>query len=763
MTRLRLALLRAWALVLLSASTMVVANAPMALRVPGEVDAARLWQDVLDGGDYEAIYAGYRRLAALWPEDGEVDVETCVAQREQLDADLRVNPVGVALWWVSSLCAQAMGDEARAERDIEAFAALVRYAMAPVRPHVPQDTPIRILSEYDMYAIVEVSGQTSLYSYYDTTRWGRHLPLHVALWDARTQRERLLVFDMLDSMVRLNRGREGVEAPVFRFVIADALIKRFGQDAGTPGEAGLALLEALRKSTPDERTAALLDVSARGLTGAVLEMGRICLADSRLGCAEAAVDAVLPLAERRLSRALVLLAVANSTGRGIDMDAQAANALLDSADRELGAALGSQMFLSTLIAAGLPLHPDVGARLHRLAGDDDMVAALLIVHRGSLEPDHAPAAHESLRLRRAAADGPASLSLAYAQLSGADSADGVRWMQRAADTGVRAAQELLADAYFSGLGVERDAERGEYWLAQAAQDGSVTSALRLAWTLRERGEARRAQYWLEGVLWLAEQDGHPRWPDYLDAVYDYAELTAYGLDGAVRDPGEALRVLRRYADDPQAVRERQLLAELLIDGHGGRGADDRSEAVRWLRTDIANGNARSMAILGSAALSGRIPSGLVGNAGTLLRTAAQRGDLSAMSELAMAIYARRLGATRPDEIRYWLGKAADAGSRLARNNLAWLLCVAADPALHDPVSGLRQAELLARESDLPPGFIDTLAACDAANGKSGRAVMRQKQAIALLKQRGAAAAVIEPYREHLVMFQRGEAVRESFD
>jgi tetratricopeptide (TPR) repeat protein len=99
----------------------------------------------------------------------------------------------------------------------------------------------------------------------------------------------------------------------------------------------------------------------------------------------------------------------------------------------------------------------------------------------------------------------------------------------------------------------------------------------------------------------------------------------------------------------------------------------------------------------------------------------------------------------------------DPRATAARNNLAWLLATAPDAALRDPEEALRLAEGLVAQAAAPPAdALDTLAAAQAAAGRSELAVRTAEQALeaAERERAGALAAAI---RARLARYRAGAA------
>lgn len=85
----------------------------------------------------------------------------------------------------------------------------------------------------------------------------------------------------------------------------------------------------------------------------------------------------------------------------------------------------------------------------------------------------------------------------------------VNWYEVAARVGVASAQFKLANAYFAGVGVERDPSKAQMWYGRAAQQGQPEAQHAFGvWLI---GGVAGVQDAVEGLKWLtlAERNGHP--------------------------------------------------------------------------------------------------------------------------------------------------------------------------------------------------------------------------------------------------------------
>ena len=85
----------------------------------------------------------------------------------------------------------------------------------------------------------------------------------------------------------------------------------------------------------------------------------------------------------------------------------------------------------------------------------------------------------------------------------------VRWFEAGANAGVASAQFKLANAYFSGVGIERNPTQAQFWYGRASQQGLAEA--QHAYGVWLIGGIAGQQDSVEGLKWLtlAEQGGFP--------------------------------------------------------------------------------------------------------------------------------------------------------------------------------------------------------------------------------------------------------------
>ena len=239
----------------------------------------------------------------------------CRRQAAALDDALRTAPVSLALWYASYRCAEAGGDAAQADHDLQAFHALVKHAFdtaAGQRPHA-----LRVLAERDVDAFVRASGQTLLFAFYDPGRGDpRRLPLVLSLWDDETQNERLLGFDFFDSLMHLNRNQRFAEFPLFRRGVPKLLENMASRPDRPRSPAGRLQQARCSRTDAAARIDALKTAAAQGNYGAALALGGACFNAPALACAGDAVDAPLPGRNSTTRRPSPCWRLAYERGRG---------------------------------------------------------------------------------------------------------------------------------------------------------------------------------------------------------------------------------------------------------------------------------------------------------------------------------------------------------------------------------------------------------------------------------------------------------------
>ena len=198
-------------------------------------------------------------------------------------------------------------------------------------------------------------------------------------------------------------------------------------------------------------------------------------------------------------------------------------------------------------------------------------------------------------------------------------AEGVKWLQKAAEQGHEKAQLALAKCYATGEGVKKDEVEAFKIYRKAADAGSA------------------------------------------EALYELHDFYNLGWSGGTVDKTKAAEALRKSAEMGYVEAQRSLG---LHSQHAYNGqAIDLAEAVKWYRLAAAQGDSSSKAYLEH--LKDVIP----------LLEPAEQGDVEAQYKLAHYIadhdeIGNLSDHSSSDAIRKWLLKAAENGHRAAQVELA---------------------------------------------------------------------------------------------
>lgn len=715
-------------------------------------DIAADWRTLLDKGDREAVYATYGLIDRVRDEHGEIAAAPCRELAGEIAAALETNPVGLAVWYMAQECARASGDTALAQQRLERFEALLKHTFAA--RGLDDDAPMPVLSERDAEAVIAASGQTELYALYMPYDGGRHLSYLVGLWDEETQRESILEFDYLDAAMALRHALPEAEFPMFRRDLVSAMVESAASHAPGSPLAQLAALEQLESQALPNRVETLAQLAADGHLMAAIALAIACEETPALACHDRAVDALLPLAEKRHALALVALAYVYVRNSDRPADLKAARSLIEQADRRLGSSRAS----AALIGFGKfsqrtpHLIALVERNLDRAASDGDLMAGLGLavsqyVGKGQLA--------EGKHLRRVVAAAEAGLPQAqywYARtlLAQKKIGEAAAWMRRAAENGFPAAQSWLGFAHYRGEnGVARDVDRGLEWLRRAAHGGqSEASVLIGQHYLQQSDEVvnlQRARDWLLSAA-LAEN---------IAGGIQLARLLERDIEG-VGSPAQAVKIYEALIHDHDSARARVLLAKLLIRGKGI--AEDRARAETLLRGDAQQGVTESQLALGLLLLQATESAPRRAAGVEWLRKASAAGSPKARDELATVLWYGRGAAPEPAAaLQLWQGLMAEGAEPMAANNFAWAHCTARDPALLDAAAGLAAIAPLGSREDAPLFFVGTLASCQAASGDFAAAVATQQRAIGMLQAREQPSAkLLQEFRARLAQYESGQ-------
>lgn len=736
----------------------------LAASTPEQVaaDPAQAWTRFLAHGELGDAYERYGAMDAVGYTLADVDADACRAHGDALREAVRQVPVSIALHRAALLCAEAVGDEAQAERETAALAALSKLALTDAgEGHFRK--PIRVFSPSDIYALVATLGYEFRYDYYRLVRPERTMPLVVAAWDPDAKVEHHLAFDLIEATYAVDRDDEHVGFPIMRDDLLDAFVKNEREGDELLGEDIAAMQAAQEADSVPARLQALRDAAHRGGIASLRESLALCIQAHVPGCGEPLVDALLPLAEQRQAMPMVMLALAHAEGAGVARDMQAAQALLEAADRRWYRRGASVAYALLQSRSGGPADDAFvleRLRLAEAAGNVD-AAALRVARQRIARPASRLSPADLALLARPAVNGS---GLGYGMLAeyhrqNGDTAAYRDALRQAAEAGSATMQRELADM------LVRDARPGtepqaaddvRRWLEAAAHGGDAQAMRTLSHVAWRRGEWRTATNWLLAAAAAGD----------VDAIYDLAADYESGRPELRGDLFTAVGLYESMATTPgeQGAPARRRLAQLSIAGRGMKRKPER--AVTLLRDDAERGDARSQALLGALLLEGAdgVPADPAAGMRWMERAIAA-GSNRARTALAQWLHSGK-GSTveRRRRALALLREGDPKGDDFddVRNSQAWILCVSAYDDAYDPAAGWAVAQRMLASSSLLPGELDTVAACQAANGDVAGAAKRQQQAIdALPKDAQGRPDGGQGMFDRLALYRAGKAYRES--
>jgi TPR repeat protein len=198
-------------------------------------------------------------------------------------------------------------------------------------------------------------------------------------------------------------------------------------------------------------------------------------------------------------------------------------------------------------------------------------------------------------------------------------------------------------------------------------------------------------------------------------------------DGVHKDDTEALKWLRKAADQDNAIAERYL-AEMYFKGRGVSA--DVAEAAKWLRLAAEQGDAQSqhnLAVLYAQGL------GVPKNAKEALNWMHKSAEQGlAAGQVGMGALFENGEGVPPDPVEAvkWYRMAVEQNDARAMNNLALLLATSKNPRVRNPEEAVSLATKAVAASN-NPDYLDTLAASYFAAGQTDKAIEAEQKALAM--------------------------------
>lgn len=687
-------------------------------------DVATQWDAFLAKGSLEEVDAAVDALDGVGYALSSVDADKCKSGGAKLALAQKQVPVSIAIQRAALLCADAIGDEAAAERATSAIAALASHAFHQSdRGAWPR--PVRIVLLSDAYALLATAGLEFKYEFYPQLHATPYYPIYIAAANPETGVERHVQFDFIDSLQALDRKDPAYGTPRLRMAYVDSVVDSAAKRGEIAALDVQAVAAAITKGKPEERIAAVKQATLDGGLNSAATWLAVCVGTPSEGCGNGLVDALLPQVEAKHAYPMMMLATAYLEGVGVSRDQKAAEATLEAADRlweHHGASVAfAQMQL--LMHPKQPLAPYLRARLDaaKKAGNvaAQAVALGFDIVRGK-DNYSLTAADEALLANPDNNGLGQGLLLLAGWYESQDQVKSDAYLQRAAEANSAGALRLLAVKLREAQGSRPLTQETRSLLERAANGGDTTAMRYLAYYSYAEGNPRRAEDWL--IPAAARSD--------VDALFFLASLWLGGYEDMSGDAERAVAMYKSLAGDTgyaYAARARRDLAGLAIQGRGM--PKDLKQARTWLTEDAEAGDADSQSMLGGLLLSGQLGPADIAAGGAWLERAIDAGSVDAMSSYGLWLHDS--GTSEADHARgvALSRKAADEGNVLATNNVAWMLCVSPHPEVRNATDGMAYARKMEAIPDLDPGALDTVAACYAAAGDFKRAAELQQEVL----------------------------------
>src|SRR5690606_33935304 len=518
---------------------------------------------------------------------------------------------------------------------------------------------------------------------FENLRTERHFPLVVAAWDEELGKERHLAFDYIDVVHAIDRDDSYSGFPVQRQLLAEAFVEsqaKIGEAQAIDWQA----IEAARQTgDAREKVARLRDAAQGGGLQSAVSWLVVCARNPYPGCGDGLVDALLPQAEKEHAAFTTLLAIAHAAGIGIDEDASAAAALLDTANRRWhddGAIVYFARNWGVLDAGEAPGF--LQQRMAQAAARGNVVVPVVTASwklYGGGEGKPELTAAETAALADVANNGTGQ---GYAMLADyhhrrEETPVSDAWSAKAAEAGNAGSQAGTGIAAFGRARNQAQRSEALRMVARGAQGGSSYGMRFMAY------QSSRAEQWADAEAWLMDAARRGE----IDAMLDVADIYERERPGIRGKQQQAIDTYRALAAEDDQAEARRRLATMALDG---RGIDkDPAQAERWLLQDAEKGDGVSANLLASAYLRGQLGERDEAKGAAWMERAIAAGETDAYADYGSWHFYLN-GNTLPSRrrgIELWQ-EGVDAGSRMALNNLAWARCTAPEPELFDPAKGL---------------------------------------------------------------------------
>ena len=714
----------------IAVAMVLAATATPALAAPHTFDAAQAWRDFLaKPAAYDKVNEAYHVLGEVNYTVDSIDADACRAKGDVLAQALAVVPVGIALRHAALLCADALDDTARADEQMQAIASLIRLAREESGEGA-WPKPMRIVRPEDVRAFLHAAGYEPRYGYFQHVRPNAGFGWTVAIRESATSPEKHLAFDWVDTMARMGREGDYAGYPMDRAILLNAFLDNWPDGEDIDWIDARTVRDAIDGDDVAKGLAMVRGAAARGgLMSAMTWIETCRAADARRDCADGLVDALLPAAESGQGLARAILALAYHEGIGIARDEKAARTLVEAADADWEGLGASRYFANYLLAKNEPWPAWLVERM--AASDLPCMRALTAV--GNIMRNGAASAADVAALEAPANNATGRGLYVLSQLPKEPRAAG--WLERAAAAGSVEARSELALSRLEKSGADPEARA---MLEEAARAGDAQAALSRGYLATLASDYKAAERWWLGAATAGN----------VMALRAVADLYSRDIPGLLGDSRQAYSLYETLAAEDAGARRD--FATLLL--HHPRIPHEPERARKLLQQDAESGDAQSQIALAGALAAGAFGKPAPAEAKRWFEKAVASGRPDAKSDFGMWLYRNESSDEGRRRGLAMVTEAADAGVRLAINNVAWVRCVTPYPELRDAAAGLEAARRLGDIDLLAAGLVDTVAACHAAAGDFDRAVELQGRAVAQVEALADGKETLERMKKRLALY-----------
>ena len=730
----------------------ISALAQDSLKSTADIDKA--WNRIYREVNYDSLMESYDPVFEVETFGEDVDKAKCEKNFGALQAGAKKIPVSISLNYWTYRCASALERKQEEEQYLQNFSLLARNAFDQASDF-RLAKPIRVLHSSDIFSLVDASGNVLLDQYIDLEQFGRHLPWVVVLLDKETKRQRTYTFDFLDLISRTSEPKTG-EYRAYRVSLARELIKNYKKQDWQVGVDAQAVLDAVSLNDKAAQLELLKPLALKGYKNASDLMLAICIREKDNACGQFMVDAMLDSLEQKDTEAMIRMAALYSSGVGIKQDADAALALMKSAEQlsgDNGYALRHFVVLHDSKQSVLNLPPKVQQFLETEAFKQNkpILLASYIYMQAKASDITKVLTQYGDRLGIAAKAGNIDIYNLYSAsfIVKGNKVEQAKWLETAAKNGSARAQMNWAKYL-----LEKDPaaqEKAAEWMLESAKNGELEAMQWLVTYYYEKEQWIDAAGWAESGLNFSD----------LRSGLQLAYLYALEPKGSGFTEANAIEVLEALSAEHDSAKARTLWAGLLM--HGNSVKHDTAKAKQLLLQDALKDDVESMYLLGISLMNGDIEPKDVKAGVSWLEKAANFGSKNAKRSLAEYLYSSN--ATPEEMVRakkYW-SELAVKSSPANINTYAWTLCTSTYPGYADAKAGLSLMQLL-EEKDLSANRRDTYAACLAANNDFKQAVVQEQRVIDELgKSPDSDKKILLAMKQRLALYQKSQVYTEAPD